>query len=145
MECKIHTHTHTLLYCSITPQPPRSDNWSASASPLADWLALPSGHPGEDPLSQLQRWTLKPRQPTWQDTNWSQVKFYGPTKTGETRLHYNELTVPSFPSAFTFSSLSGWSEVDPDWLAAVLTLTWFTESCSISGLASALGKITRLY
>lgn len=48
----------------------------------------------------------------------------------------------SFHSAFKFT-LS--SEVDPIWLIASPTVTWFTGSCSVSGIVSAPGKITRLY
>lgn len=54
-QLEYNTHTHTLLHCSITPQPCMSDNLPSCL--LAD---CPLGSPSEQAPSQLHRCTLKP-------------------------------------------------------------------------------------
>lgn len=120
--------------------------------PLACWLVgCALGPLRGRPLSQLSTGILKPNMSahmTTEEVITDVVLLGHPEKQGPvlTPLHkiiplygLNDPYTP-FPPMLRDSPLDQ-SHV---WLIAVLTMTWFLESCSVSGLPPALGKMIRL-
>lgn len=129
-------HTNALCCCcSITPQLSQFDIWYALASLFPDWPGVPLGQAGEGTLSQWQRCTLKAHASAHmtREKLITNLVLSGSKMTG------------SSPECITMILLlSGRSQMDLVTFMVVVTLTYFTKSCSVSGLDPTLGSIKGL-